>query len=114
VDNLKRYSNKLDITFLTENSLKSRFFIEKMSWANNRYRVADVKNIPCFIISDRSELLVTMQENGEERENVEKKKAKTVALWTNYTAFVETLQMLFFKLYETGKTVQEIYVRSTA
>jgi sugar-specific transcriptional regulator TrmB len=114
VDNLKRYSNKLDITFLTENSLKSRFFIEKMSWANNRYRVADVKNIPCFIISDRSELLVTMQENEEERENVEKKRSKTVALWTNYTAFVETLQMLFFKLYETGKTVQEIYVRSTA
>jgi hypothetical protein len=113
VDDLKRRSNKLDITLLTENSLKSRFFAEKMSWAHHKYRIAEVKNIPCFIISDRSELLVTVQENEEDRGDVDRKKSKTVALWTNYAAFVETLQMLFSKLYDTGKAVQEICVSSS-
>ena len=113
VDDLKRRSNKLDITLLTENSLKSRFFAEKMSWAYHKYRIAEVKNIPCFIISDRSELLVTVQENDEDRGDVQRKKSKMVALWTNYAAFVETLQMLFSKLYDAGKAVQEMCVSSS-
>ena len=108
IDNLKMCSKKLNVALLTENSLKSRFFLEKMSWASHKNRVVDVKNIPCFIISDRNELLIAIQQNEEGEDDIDRKKSKTVALWTNYNAFIETLEMLFSKLNETARTVQEI------
>ncbi len=111
IDNLEVCSKKLDIALLTENSLKGRFFLDKMSWAGHKHRVVDVKNIPCFIISDRNELLIAIQQNEEGEDGIDKKKSKTVALWTNYNAFIETLEMLFSKLNETAKTVQEICLR---
>ncbi len=111
IDNLKMSSKKLNIALLTENSLKSRFFLEKMNWANHKHRVVDVKNIPCFIISDRNELLMAIQQDEEGEDGIDREKSKTVALWTNYNAFIETLEMLFSKLNETAKTVQEICLR---
>lgn len=113
MDNLKRHASKFNIILLTEDSLKSRFFISKMNWTNDRCRVVDVKNIPCFVISDRSELLIAVQETGETENTVDKKKAKMVALWTNYSAFVEALQMLFSKLHEAGKEFEEIQLKVT-
>ncbi|HEY4674946.1 MAG TPA: helix-turn-helix domain-containing protein [Candidatus Bathyarchaeia archaeon] len=108
-DSLKRYLNKIDIVLITESSLKSRFFIERMDLPDHKYRMVDVMNLPCFIISDRKELLITIQENDED-----KKKTKILALWTNQNAFVEVLQVLFSKLFETGKTLQEICIKSHA
>jgi sugar-specific transcriptional regulator TrmB len=113
-DNLKLHSSKLKITLLTENSSKSRFFIEQMDWAAHKYRMVDASNLPCFIIVDRKELLIAIQKNDDEKDSADKKKSRTMALWTNYAAFVEILQMLFAKLGETGKTIQEIYVRASA
>lgn len=107
-DNLKRNTGKLRVTLLTENSSKSRYFIEQMSWAAHKYRMVDECNLPCFIIIDKKELLIAIQKNTEEKEDGEKKKSKTLALWTNYAAFVEILSMLFAKLGVTGKSVQEI------
>lgn len=112
-DNLKRHMGKLKITLLTENSSKSRYFIEQMSWAAHKYHMVDASNLPCFIIVDKKELLIAIQKNVEEKDDSEKKKPKTLALWTNYAAFVEILSMLFGKLGETGRTVQEIYVHAT-
>ena len=111
IDNLKLCSKKLNIALLSENSIKSRFFLEKMSWAIHKHGVVDAKNIPCFIISDRNELLIAIQQNEEGEDGIDRKKSKTVALWTNYNAFIETLEMLFSKLNETAKTVQEICLR---
>ncbi len=111
-DNLKKCSGKLDITLLVEKSLKSKFFIEQMNWAHQKYRMVDVENVPCFIISDRRELLIVIQQD-DDNENNSEKKAKIVALWTNYRAFVETLETLFSKLLETGKTVQQLYIRNS-
>jgi sugar-specific transcriptional regulator TrmB len=111
-DNLKRHMYKLKITLLTENSSKSKYFIEQMNWVAHKYRMVDASNLPCFIIADGKELLIAIQKNGEEKNGKEKKKQKTLALWTNYAAFVEILLMLFAKLGETGKTVQEICMRS--
>jgi hypothetical protein len=96
---------------LTENSLKGRFFLEKMSWAGHKHRVVDVDNIPCFIISDRKELLIAIQQNDEREDDIDKRKSKTVALWTNYNAFIQTLELLFSKLNETAKTVQDVCLR---
>lgn len=113
-DNLKRRSGKLKISLLTENSVKSRFFVEQMSWAAHKCRMVDASNIPCFIIVDKKELLIAVQKSDEESEGVEKKRSKAVALWTNYIAFVEILEMLFAKLGEAAKTGQEMYVCSQA
>lgn len=113
-DNLKRHSSKLKISLLTENSSKSRFFIEQIGWAAHKYRMVDASTLPCFIIVDRKELLIAIQKNDDEKDSADKKKSRTMALWTNYAAFVEILQMLFAKLGETGKTIQEIYVRASA
>jgi sugar-specific transcriptional regulator TrmB len=113
-DNLKQFSNKLKITLLTDNSLKSKFLIEQMPWATHKYRIVDAKNVPCFIISDTKELLITVQKSDEGKDNEGKSRSKAVVLWTNYAAFVEALQMLFSKLNEMGKTFQQIYVRTPA
>lgn len=113
-DDLKRYSNRLNVTLLTENSLRSKFFIERMNWANHNYRIVDVENLPCFVISDKKELLITIQESNENNDDVDIKKPKVLALWTNHSTFVEVLRVLFARLFETGKTLQEIYIRSHA
>jgi sugar-specific transcriptional regulator TrmB len=112
-DNLERVSSKVDVTLLTENSAKSKFFLEQMRWAKHEHRMVDVENLPCFIISDRKELLIAIQKDSEEKDSANKKRSKTVALWTNYDAFVTTIEILFSKLNEMGKTFREIYVRNT-
>ena len=100
-DKLKKKLNKLDITLLIENSPKSVFFMEKIQWPKHKCRMVKAQNLPCFIISDRKELLIAFHETRGKQAN-DKKKDRTAAIWTNYTAFVLTLQMLFSKLMETG------------
>ena len=96
-DKLKSKLSKLDITLLVENSAKSVFFIEQMQWPKHKYRMVKAQNLPCFMISDRKELLIAFHEPPAEQAS-DKKKDKTAAIWTNYNAFVLTLQMLFSKL----------------
>jgi hypothetical protein len=55
------------------------------------------------MISDKRELLIAFHESDSSAETGDKKKDKTSAIWTNYNAFVWTLQMLFSKLQETGR-----------
>jgi sugar-specific transcriptional regulator TrmB len=99
-DKLKSKLGKLDITLLVENSPKSVFFMEQIQWPKHKYRMVKTQNLPCFMISDRKELLIAFHEIHVQQEN-DKKKDKTAAIWTNYQAFVWTLQMLFSKLLET-------------
>jgi sugar-specific transcriptional regulator TrmB len=112
-DNLERSSKKIDIKLLTDDSLKGKFFLEKMKSSNHDYRMVNIKNLPCFIISDKKELLIVIQKSDEQQDSNDRKKAKVVALWTNYDAFVETMEVLFSKLDETGKRTQEIHVSAT-
>jgi len=112
-DNLERSSKKIDIKLLTDDSLKGKFFLEKMKSSNHDYRMVNIKNLPCFIISDKKELLIVIQKSDEQQDSNDRKKAKVVALWTNYDAFVETMEVLFSKLDETEKRAQEIHVSAT-
>jgi hypothetical protein len=105
-DKLKKKREKLDITLLTENSPKSIFFIEQMHWPKHKYAVVEAQSLPCFMISDRKELLIAFHENDVTSESGDKKKFKTAAIWTNYNAFVWTLQMLFTKLLGSEKEKQ--------
>jgi sugar-specific transcriptional regulator TrmB len=101
-DKLKTKLSKLDITLLIENSPKSVFFMEKIQWPKHKYRMVKAQNLPCFMISDRKELLIAFHETNTKQAS-DKKKDRTAAIWTNYNAFIWTLQMLFSKLLETGK-----------
>jgi sugar-specific transcriptional regulator TrmB len=111
IDNLERSSRKVKIGLLTDNSSKSKFFLGQMGWARNRYGFVDANNLPCFVISDNEELLITVHKGNEEKETSDKKKPKVVALWTNYNAFVETLETLFSKLDQTEEKAQQVYIR---
>jgi sugar-specific transcriptional regulator TrmB len=112
-DKLKKKLGKLDITLLIENSPKSVFFMEQIQWPKHKYCMVKTRNLPCFIISDRKELLIAFHETNA-KQTSDKKKDKTAAIWTNYNAFVWTLQMLFSKLLETGKTTHEAHVQDQA
>ena len=112
-DKLKKKLDKLDITLLIENSPKSVFFMEQIQWPKHKYCMVKTRNLPCFMISDRKELLIAFHETNS-KQTSDKKKDKTAAIWTNYNAFVWTLQMLFSKLLETGKTTHEAHVQDQA
>jgi len=98
MDNLQQHSYNLSIELLTENSLKSRFFCEHIGWANHKYCMDDVKNMPCFMISDRKELLAVYRRSIEDKDRSSRKKSRIVALWTNCNALVEMMLMLFSRL----------------
>ena len=100
-DKLKNKLGKLDITLLIENSPKSIFFMEKIQWPKQKCRMVKAQKLPCFMISDRKELLIAFHETHANQAS-DKKKDRTAAIWTNYNAFIWTLQMLFSKLLETG------------
>jgi sugar-specific transcriptional regulator TrmB len=102
-DKLKNKLKEIDITLLTEDSQKSTFFTKQMQWPKHKMQTVKTQNLPCFMISDRKELLIAFHENDVSSETGDKKKDKTSAIWTNYNAFVWTLQMLFSKLIESGK-----------
>jgi len=103
-DKLKKKLGEIDITLLVESSPKSAFFIEQMQWPKQKYRMVKTQNLPCFMISDEKELLIAFHETDNPRQTSNKKKDRTAAIWTNYNAFIWTLQMLFSKLLETGQS----------
>ena len=106
-DKLKGKLNKIDVTLLTEKFPKSLYFMEQMNLPKENCRTVDASDhsdLPCFMISDKKELLIAFHDSDVANEIGDKKKFRTVALWTNYTAFISTLQMLFLKLLSTEKT----------
>ncbi len=108
-DKLKKKQDELNITLLTANSPKSLFFIKQMNLPKEKIGIVDAQNLPCFMISDRKELLIAFHENDVTNESGDRKKFKTAAIWTNYSAFVWTLQMLFAKLLDTKTSSKEEY-----
>jgi len=98
-DKLKKQADKANITLVTDNSLKSAYFIGQLQWLSESNRIVDDQNLPCIMISDNKEVLIAFHEDAANDEDV-KKKDKTAAIWTNYSAFVKVLRMLFSKLNE--------------
>jgi HTH-type transcriptional regulator, sugar sensing transcriptional regulator len=99
-DKLKHRQEKIDVTLLAENSPKSVFFLDQLQLPKSNAGLVEAENLPCFLISDRKELLIAFHESDNVSEAGDKKKFKTAAIWTNYGAFIWTLQMLFTKLLE--------------
>jgi sugar-specific transcriptional regulator TrmB len=97
-DKLKKQAAKVNITLITDNSLKSAYFLGQQEWLSDSRMITDDQSLPCFMISDNKEVLITFHEKDAADADEAKKKDKTVAIWTNYTAFIKVLRMLFFKL----------------
>jgi len=97
-DNLKSQADKVEVTLVTDDSLKSAYFIGQMKWLSESHKIVNEQNLPCFMISDNKEVLIAFHEKDNDSEDVVKKKDRTAAIWTNYSALVNTLQMLFSKL----------------
>ncbi len=96
-DKLKKQADKVDVTFVTDNSQKSAYFVGQLKWLSGSHRIADGQSLPCFMISDNKEVLIAFHEDAV-NDGDTKKKDKTAAIWTNYSAFITVLQMLFSKL----------------
>ncbi len=99
-DKLKSQADKVQVSLVTDNSLKSAYFIGQMQWLSESNRIDDGQTLPCFMISDDKEVLIAFHEKASDNEDDVKKKYRTAAIWTNYGALVKTLQMLFCKLTE--------------
>ncbi len=97
-DQMKSQVDKIEVTLVTDDSLKSAYFIGQMKWLSKTHKITDNENLPCFMISDNKEVMIAFQEKDIDEKDDSKKKYRTAAIWTNYTAFVNILQVLFSKL----------------
>ncbi len=97
-DNLKSQADKVEVTLVTDDSLKSAYFLGQMQWLSGSRKIVDEQNLPCFMICDDKEVMITFHEKENVSEDDVKKKYRTAAIWTNYSALVNTLQVLFSKL----------------
>ena len=99
-DKLKNQAEKVNVALVTDNSLKSAYFLGELKWLSESHRIVDDQSLPCFMISDNKEVLITFHEKDTASDEDVKKKDKTTAIWTNYNAFIKVLRMLFFKMTE--------------
>jgi sugar-specific transcriptional regulator TrmB len=100
MEKLEKLKN-IDINFLTNNSSKSRFFVEKTRLQNKRIMSADKDAIPTFILADQKHLIFTIRKFAE-KDGKKTARPKTSALWTNYEAFTIALGALFSELWRSG------------
>ena len=80
LDKLETMSKRnMNIQLLTDYSLKSCFFVEKLKLKNARYSISTVGGLPTFILIDHEQLILLIRKNNG--------KKRVAALWTNYDAF---------------------------
>jgi sugar-specific transcriptional regulator TrmB len=99
IDGLEKLSKKeFTVRLLTNNSPKSRFFVEKIKLPDIKFARSEVQDVPTFILTDREQLLLTIRKSHERT-----KRAPIAALWTNYEAFIKALEKLFSELWNVEK-----------
>ena len=97
-DKLKSMHCKLDITLVTVASQRSQYFLEKIKLPKEKVKIVQSQSTPCFMISDKRELIVAFDEEVPSEGFGHKKKGKNVAIWTNYGAVISIFGTLFSKL----------------
>jgi len=102
LDKLERIEKKdLSVRLLTNDSTKSRFFIKELKLNGVRCLSTFPGGLSSFIIVDQEQLLFLINRNGEQNDELEEKKEKLAALWTNYEAFIKALGALFSELWNS-------------
>jgi len=100
LDKLEKIAKKdLSVRLLTNDSPKSCFFVKKLKLNGVKSLSICPDGLPSFIIVDQEELLFSIKRNNEQNDDLEDKKEKLAALWTNYEAFVKALGVLFTGLW---------------
>jgi HTH-type transcriptional regulator, sugar sensing transcriptional regulator len=97
-DNLKTQNGKVQVSLITDDTMKSAYFLKQLPWLGTPRKIGDVQELPCFMISDDNEVLIAFHERDVSEDDDLKRKFRTAAIWTNYSALVKTLQMLFSNL----------------
>jgi len=107
LDKLEKCNRKnIDVKLLTNDSPKSRFFVEKTK-VNIKYSSSQICDLPSFIITDQAQLLLSiMRNNGDSKEHLNTKRGRITALATNYEAFIKVLGTLFDSLWEADDSIQ--------
>jgi sugar-specific transcriptional regulator TrmB len=104
LENLELCSQRLCVNLLTESSPKGEFFLSRINGTISKgmYDVESIGKLPCFIVSDKQELLTVFYNQDEAKERSQGKKIRLVGHFTNCTAYVQAMLMLFSRLAETG------------
>jgi sugar-specific transcriptional regulator TrmB len=109
LDKLERFAKKdLSVRLLTNNSPKSRFFVEKLKLNGAKCLSICPNDLPSFIIVDQEQLLFSIKRNNEQNDDVEEKRKKLAALWTNYEAFIKALSALFTELWSAEMRLKPV------
>ena len=106
-DKLRSKMDKIDVMLLAEDSPKTHFFIDQLDWPRQNCGIIEEHNLPCFMVSDEKEVLISFQEEDVKGEAGYKKKVKTAAIWTNYSAFIWTYRSLFSKLKRDNQLTEQ-------
>jgi sugar-specific transcriptional regulator TrmB len=107
LDKLEKSSKKnIGIMLLTNDSSKSRFFVDKTK-LNSRYSPSNIEDLPSFIIADQEHLLLSIRKTADSLgEDARGKRGRLAALWTNYGAFIKALGKLFTALWDAEIPVE--------
>jgi len=109
IDRLEALSKaNFEVKLLTNDSRKSRFFVERIGTLGVRYALSDVKDVPTFILVDNDQLLLTIRKSCGDVEKA--KRDKVSALWTNYQALVKALEKLFAELWDVEQALNPISI----
>jgi len=96
-DILKEQAEKVNVSLVTDTTLKSAYFLGQLNWLSDSNRINDDQNLPCFMISDNKDVLITFHGDTTGNDGT-KKKCRTAGIWTNYNALVKILSLLFLKI----------------
>jgi sugar-specific transcriptional regulator TrmB len=102
LDKLEKSAKKnIDVMLLTNQSSKSRFFVDKTR-LNAKYSASKIEDLPSFIIADQEHLLLSIRKTDDNsNEDSRARRGRIAALWTNYGAFIKALGKLFSELWGT-------------
>jgi len=108
-DKMERIAKKnLSVQLLTNNSPKSCFFTKELKFNNAKFSSIRLDDLPSFIIVDQEQLLFLIKRNNEHNDDLEEKRAKLAALWTNYEAFIKALGALFTELWNAEVQLEPV------
>jgi sugar-specific transcriptional regulator TrmB len=97
-DDLEKMAKKkgVRVSLITNFSPTSTYVLEEVDLGNGDFNYKEIEDSPCFIISDRGQMLLLMNREGDD--------GKPYAMWTNYMTLVQSFRMLFDLLW-TEKSV---------
>jgi sugar-specific transcriptional regulator TrmB len=102
LDKLEGIEKKdFSVRLLAKDSAKSKFFIKELKLNGVRSSATCPEDLSSFIIVDQEQLLFLINKNGEPKDEMDEKKEKLAALWTNYEAFIKALGALFSELWNS-------------